>query len=306
MSRNPLIYLLIGMMSVTNVSLISGGDEPSQSAKTDASASCSVSEFEKPMVIWFHNAGSTKPASLRKVLSCGVITHVLILYLHPSDAPLNRQPNVVDAVRICRDAGVSVIWFRTLWPTYNVSGFTKERLYDESYYADLIRKIREEARNLQVEFVGIDTEPYGYFPFKEELRKTLRKDDFDKMRNAVSLAVEKEGAVDFVMPAGMLKKQMFDAVVELGKLKIAEFTYYDAPWKVNDPNTPFDIFGAYISVSKNNKVAPRYPFFTAQEILERQKLWSHKKGIMLYPKEDEVEALTKQISKIKVIVPKND
>ena len=65
----------------------------------------------------------------------------------------------------------------------------------------------------------------------------------------------------------------------------------------------FDIFGAYISTTKQNRKNPKTPFFTAREILERQDFWRDKRGLMLYPKEDEVEAVANQLSQIKTIIP---
>lgn len=266
---------------------------------------------QRPIIIWFHNAASKKTNAqvLEKAISNGIVSHVLLLYLHPLDAPL-KGPVLVkvrEAVEVCKKYKTKIIWFRTLWPTYKVKSFTEQMLYDENYYASLIRIIREEAQTLKADYVGIDTEPYGYFPYKKKFKKQpLSQKNYEQMQDAVNLAMQSVGAVDFLTPAGRLRGKMFDAVSGLGNMKIAGFTYYDAPWTVSDPNTPFDIFGAYVSISKHNKAAPKYSYFTAREILERQKLWSHKKGVMLYPKDDEIEAIAEQISKIKEIVPRND
>ena len=53
----------------------------------------------KPLIIWYYNAATTNPAILDHALQSGVITHVLIKYLHPSDAPLEQ------AATSCRPCG---------------------------------------------------------------------------------------------------------------------------------------------------------------------------------------------------------
>lgn len=262
---------------------------------------------ESPMIIWFHNAAVVKPYILEKALSSGVITHVIIAYLNPDDAPLQNQKKVMDAISVCRSNNAKIIWCRALWPIYNVEGWTETRLTDPNYYKSIIQTIFSEAKILGAEYTAIDIEPYGHFPYIEMFWKPLGKEKFKAMQDAVKIATDDVGKFDFVLPVGgAFKYQMYDAIIGIGKYRIAEHTYFDIPAKLRDKKRPYDVLGAYISVRKENAAYPEAPYFTAQEILERQKLWSSKKGLMLYSKEDEVEAVAEQISKIKVIVPRDE
>ena len=96
-------------------------------------------------------------------------------------------------------------------------------------------------------------------------------------------------------------------IVSLGtgslKIKIAEHTYYNIPFLHNDKRRPYDVFGAYVNTVTTNEKYPDRPYFTPREILERQDLWTHKKGLMLYPKEDKVRQVSEMLADITYVEP---
>jgi hypothetical protein len=263
---------------------------------------------DKPIIIWFHNVPMTKAVILEKAISNGIISHVLLLYQHRLDAPFTgvMLDRTMQAAAVCKKYGTKIIWVRTLWPTHNVESFRYSDFFDPNYYASAIKEVQLEARAIGAEFTGIDIEPYGHFPFKKQLLQggVGSGKEFKSLVSAVKEAVSMSGQVDFVMPTYTASpRHLYNVVVELGKWKIAEHTYYDNPKKINDRRRPFNIFGAYISTTKRNRRNPKTPFFTAREILERQDFWRDKRGLMLYPKEDEIKAVANQLSQIKTIVP---
>ncbi len=259
---------------------------------------------EKPVIIWFHNVASTEARVLEKAVSSGIVTHVWVLYFHPVDAPLAGLKNVPKAVKICKKYNVKVIWARTLWPNYEVKNFRRADISDPNYYKNFIELIRAEARVLGADFTGVDAEPYGIFPFKEIGGKPLIPKEYYAVKQAVQKTIKEKGQLDFIMPAGgAFPYHMYEVVRDLAKLKIAEHTYYDIPKKITDKNRPYDVLGAYINVSKYNPNYPKAPFFTLHEILERQQLWAHKHGLMLYPKEDRAEQIAEMLCKISHIQP---
>ncbi len=267
---------------------------------------------EKPIIIWFHNVPMTKTVILEKAVSNGIISHVLLLYQHRLDAPFTGAmlDRTMQAAAVCKKYDTKIIWARTLWPTHNVESFRYSDFFDPNYYARAIKEIRLEARTIGADFTGIDIEPYGSFPFKKQLLRggvggVGAGKEYEPLVSAVKEAVSMSGQVDFVFPTYTASpRYIYNVVVELGKWKIAEYTYYDEPKKRNDRRRPFDIFGAYISTTKRNPKNPKRPFFTAKEILERQELWAHKRGLMLYPKEDRIERVAEMLSAISSIHPK--
>lgn len=261
----------------------------------------------RPVIIWFHNAAIIKTHILEKAVSNGIVTHVLMLYLHPEDVPLTKLKNVSKAIKLCKKYNVMVIWARTLWPNYEVKDFRRSDMSDPNYYKNSIELIRAEARALGADFTGVDREPYAFFPFKKITKKPLSPEEYYAIKEAVQKAIKEKGQLDFTLPAGgPFPYHIYDAAKDLGKLKIAEYTYYNIPWKIsgNTKKRPYDIFGAYINVSKHNPRHPEAPFFTPREILERQDLWTHTKGLFFYPHHENMEKVAEMLSEISDIQPK--
>lgn len=304
------IFLVAGI--IMGIMAFCSANDRQKGANTNARDTGPAQITNKPLIIWFHNAASAGPQVLEKALSSGIITHVLILYLNPQDRPLSKADNARMAIKVCKKHNVKVIWARTLWPSYGeyidgihtAENFPRAKMFTPSYYEDIIEQVRQEARVLGAEFTGIDTEAYAYFPFNRELKKRFSKEDFDAMKDAVEKAVEEKGQLDFVLPAAYVAPtHPYNALIQLGKLKIAEHTYYNIPSLHNDKRRPYDVFGAYVNTTTKNPKYSDRPYFTPKEILERQDLWAHKKGLMLYPNDSERLQVAEMLSRIAFIEP---
>ncbi len=273
---------------------------------------------QRPIIIWHHNLIRDTKESLKTALSSGLINHVSIgetLNRRDFDYRTNRlvaglpqdlvtSKKVREAVAIVKRSGAKVIWMRWLWPGYEIEGIRFEDIFDPNYYIEEIRNIRAEAKSVGADFTAIDTEPYGYFPFKSEFRKRCSDKDFNSIHQAVKDATNKSGQVDFVLPSyGPFKNHIYNALVELGKWKIAEHTYFDIPAKIKDKKRPYDVMGAYLDITKHNDKYPTAPCFTPREILERQDLWAHTKGLFIYPDDENIEKIAEMFSKISDIQP---
>lgn len=298
--------VVCGILTAALITVCTGNSANKDSTQKARKAS-TLQPKDKPVIIWFHNLAVKKPSTLEKAISNGIVSHALMLFLHPLDAPLDHRAmvKVRRAVGVCRKYKTEVIWARTLWPTYKVEGIKKSVFFDPNYYAQAIRQIKAEASLIGVQLTAIDTEPYGYFPFKYEFRKPWNVEDFNAVVRAVSQAIRKENRVDFVFPSAVsTKKRLYNALAELGKLKIAEHTYYDIPAIIKDKKIPYDIMGVYLNVTKHNDKHPTAPYFTPREILERQDLWAHKKGLFIYPDDENIEKVAEMLSKISDIQPR--
>lgn len=273
-----------------------------------------------PMIIWFHPV-ETDPEVLRLALSSGIFSHVMLAWLHEYDRPYDfAHPlsqkglrNLSKALKLCKDKGVKVIWSRWLYPGYNhiKFPFKVEDIFSAKYYRERLRNIKEEGKLMGADFVALDSEPYGNSPLKPLRmgRYQLSEAKFNALKNAIGGAIEIEGQVDFVLPAGKgSQRHLYSAASSLGKLVIAEHTYRDVPHGRNDKRRRYDIFGAYVSITKKDPKIPNWPCFTPREILERQSLWSQKRGLFIFPgvARENVEAVALEFSKIKTIRPVPD
>ena len=262
------------------------------------------SSDSKPMIIWMHNAPVHSPVVLEKALSSGIITHVWVLFLNPQDAPLPKLNRARQAIEVCKKHNVKVIWARTLWPSYEVKKFRRSDMSDPNYYKNFIDIIRTEAQVLGADFTAVDTEPYTYFPYLEVKKNPLSQKEFNAIKDAVDEAVAEKGQLDFLAPScGYFPRHIYDAVKNMGELKVAEHTYYDIPRKIKSKKWPYDIFGAYVNVTKDNPRHPKAPFFTPREILERQDLWKHKKGLFISANHKGMGEVAELLSTIKYVRP---
>jgi len=269
----------------------------------------------KPIIIWFHWV-ETDPEILRVALSSGIFSHVTLEGLHEWDRPnYPNNANVKKLVALCKKEGVKLIWTRWLWPGYKLRGFTFKDACDIKYYTQRIRNIKQEAKLIGADFVAFDAEPYARNPMKpmKTGRLKLSEAEFDVLNNAVQRAIKIEGQVDFIYPAGRIgKHHLYSATYALGKTVIGTHANRDIPWR-RRLNRPYDIFGAYVNIKKNDPNCPDGPgpYFTAREILERQELWVHKKGLWIYPGTagrdiERVAAVAREFSRIKHIEPVGD
>lgn len=249
-------------------------------------------------IIWFHNAGYSTLESLQIAIGSGIVSHVMLLYMHRNDEKPELDKQVESAIHIVKQSNCKLIWARTLWPWYSVADSNINDIFDPYYYEREIITIRNEAKDISADFVAFDTEAYGDSPLKNCLRgeKRIRfnKNQLSLIQAAVSYAIEKLGTVDYVLPAASLDtSHPYRILSQLGKKRISEHTYYDNENKIRAIKYPYEIFGAYLDVQKFNKHSPTDPFFLPGEIFEKSQLWSDKRGLLLYCDSKKAEAVAK-------------
>ena len=270
----------------------------------------------QPIIIWFHTVGKD-PNILRIALSGGVFTHVMLSGVHYDDIPdyfSRRDCDFQELLKICKQANIKIIWNRWAWPGYNFKNFTWDDIFNPAYYAKQIRHIKKEARQIGAHFTCLDFEPYGKSLVKPLRIGNMPEKEYSQLTQAVETAVEQVGQVDYIMPAAYpypyftrFERDMYRPLQKLGKLSIAEHTYYNNPAYFHYPDNTFDVFGAYCRKDPNNLGVPSCPYFTPREILERQDLWKHKKGLFIYPGEGKNALETAlEFSKIRRLRPKRD
>ena len=245
-----------------------------------------------PIIIWYYPLHHENPEILEVALSSGFFTHVMLSGIHKDDIPdYSERPvyKLQETMKICKAGGVKIIWKRWLWPGYKFNNFTKSCIFDPNYYAEQIRQIKRETKMIGADYSALDCEAYGYSPLKPMRKRNLSGPEFEKMTNAVDKAIGREGQVDFILPAALPYPRharsfmhFYRPLEKLGKLTIAEHTYYNNPSRLHCKNNVFDIFGAYCKKNSFNPESPSTPYFSPREILERRDLWGHKKGLFIY------------------------
>lgn len=256
------------------------------------------------LIIWYHNIASTDPNVLSVALNNPHITHVILKHLYFLDAPLEGKikKKVLKAVNICKSNNVEIIWSRPLWPLYNIDDFVYSDFFDTQYYIRCLNNIKSESKILDVNLVALDAEAYGYFPFKDKFKKQWNIQELKKIKFAIKSAIEITGKADFIIPSyGAFENHIYNVLVDLGELKIAGHTLYDIPKKLNDPRRPYDIFTAYLNITKDNIEKPYALYFTPEEIFNRKELWINKKGLVLYPYEKNKMPVSIMISSINML-----
>lgn len=266
----------------------------------------------RPMIILWSRF-QEGPEVLRTFLSSGIFSHVMLANKHEFDNPMVnilKDTSLEKALAYCREKDVKIVWVRWLYPGFQLRDLKLEDFFTADYYINRIRNIRREAKQIGADMVALDAEPYASSPLnplKTQVRNKLSRKDFEKMHSAIKKAIAVEGKVEFVLPGGSrFGDHIYDATRPLGKLSIGEHTYYDESWR-QKAKIPYDIFGAYVNTSKENRKKPKLKFFTPQEILERQELWAHKKGLFIYPGSRENAArIAREFSKIRGTMPVAD
>jgi hypothetical protein len=304
------VFVAAGLITGIITSCFSN-DIKSEPNKTVESPFSDVPE-KRPMIIWFQDI-ETGPEALDLALSSGFFSHVLlegVNYLDRQD--YYTVPKFRKSLEVLRNhKEVKIIWCRWLFPGHNLDNFKLEDVFDANYYIRQIQHIREEAKLMGADLFAFDAEPYVKCPLLALPNRRIPENKFDTMREAIRAAVQRVGKVDFVLPAPFIfsgsLKHLYEATSEIAGNTIAEHTYRDVPGMRDDKRRPYDIFGAYVNITKIDPNNPNMPFFTPKEILERQELWSHKKGLLIFPGlYDKAIPVAREFSKISSIRPKKD
>jgi hypothetical protein len=270
----------------------------------------SVKMANRPMIIWFHGSLANTTESLKIALSSGLITHVVVSCQHRYDTDWKDQRCVREAIEIVKKADAKLIWCRNLWPYYAIDDTKYENLFDPLYYIREISHLQAEAKEMGADFVAFDAEPYGNSPLQPYLKqpnKWLSKREVERLKETIRKVVEKTGKVDFIWPAGWLNfDHAYVALAGLGENRVSECTFYDYAERLRALRQDYEIFGAYINTTKENKNNSKLPYFLPGEIFEKSELWSHKKGLFLYTDSSKSLAVAKGLAAFAKTLPVRD
>ncbi|GAJ03273.1 unnamed protein product, partial [marine sediment metagenome] len=223
-------------------------------------------------------------------LSTGLITHVSIGAGHRKNRDYKKNVNILEAIKIVKNAGVKLIWIRWLWPGYDIAEDQAEDLFNPNYYIQEIQAIRAEAKEIGADFVCLDSEPYAQSPLKKYMkgktRVNLDAEQLERLKKTIEQVIKRVGKIEFILPAGSFSiKHPHNIIAEIGRNRISEHTFYDNKKWLANIKYPYEISGAYLNSNKENPRRFDLPYFLPSEIFERSELWSHKKGVFLYPRE---------------------
>jgi hypothetical protein len=258
-------------------------DANSGSPVTDPNETSSP-PVKQPTIIWFHSISSHSPESLRTALSSGLISHVMLLYMHRNDANWQDE-KAQEAIALVKASSARLIWCRDLWPYYKNKTLSADAIYDPNYYVHEIFHLRNEALAMEADAVALDCEPYGESVFKPVFKERVARSRVDLvvLRQAVTQAVTQVGKVNYILPGGSTsERHPYNVVCLLGENRICESTYYNRPERLARVTYPYDIFGAYLRPFATNRERPLLPYFTPMDLFTHSELWSHKKGLFLY------------------------
>ena len=154
--------VLVTAAIVSNCQGDDSAEEPNQPPKKHASK-----DREPPVIIWFHNGVYDSTEALKTTLSSGLVTHVMIKYMHRADASWRKKIAVRQAIEITKKSNAELIWCRNLWPYYNNKGVTEDTIFDPNYYINEIQQLRSEAKTMGAQYTAFDMEAYGYSPLQK-------------------------------------------------------------------------------------------------------------------------------------------
>ena len=261
-----------------------------QTQNVDSNETLPYEKKQQPIIIWFHNGVTDKPEALKIALSSGLVNHVIVKYMHPADRDWRKKKNVLEAIEIVKRSRAKLIWCRNAWPYENVQDARLSDFFDANYYIRQITNLRAEAAEMGADYVALDMEAYAYAPvgryLKGKDRIFLSKAQWRQLEEAIDTAIEKAGKVDFIFPGGSVDETKPNGVLaRLGKMRIAEETYWSNEERQKRITFPYEIFGAYLNTVREDKNHPGSWHFLVPEIFEKSELWSKKEGLFLYPKE---------------------
>ena len=239
---------------------------------------------QPPEIIWFHSVSSNSIESLDVALASGLVSHVMVLYMHRNDADI-MDDKVQKAVQLVKAHGAKLIWCRDLWPYYKNESCNALQIYEANYYVHEVFHLRKEGALLEADAIALDCEPYGESVFKPTFKdpQTRSRVDLKRLDAAVIAAVDQIGKVGYILPAGSTDaRHPLNRVSRLGKNRISESTYYNLESRLRKVKYPYEIFGAYVRATHAHPEHPLLPFFTADALFTHSEVWSDKKGVLLY------------------------
>ncbi len=279
----PMIVLL-GWVLINQTHQVSESMARNVNVPSESNVAPAEPAVTSPEIIWFHCVSSNSSKSLELALASGMVSHVMVLYMHRNDADIMEE-KVQVAVKLVRSYGAKLIWCRDLWPYYKNGTCDAAQIYDANYYVHEIFHLRKEGQQLEADAVALDCEPYGESVFKPIFKEaaTRSRVDLVRLEEAVKDAVDKIGQVDYVLPAGSTEtRHPVNKVSLLGQKRISESTYYNLESRLRKVRYPYEIFGAYVRITHVHPEHPLLPFFTIESLFSHSESWSHKRGVFLY------------------------
>ena len=296
------IGICVGLAMVTVLSRC-GAEDSTDSEDQESSGS----KIQLPIIIWHFSGNRDTVSSLKLALSSGLINHVSIGGYHRKDPYLINKTRVDEAIKTVKKSKAKLIWIRSLWPFYDNKGITPDILFDPNYYIGEIQILQSEADKIGADFVGFDVEAYGKSPVRvyHKGQVKLSTQQRQRLKSVIEQVIEKVGKVDFIMPAGWKGNRMpYMTIATLGKNRTSEFVYYANYNRIKRYKAPYEIFGAYVNISRENELWPKLPYFLIPEIFDNSYLWSDKKGLWLYPKEKNAEAVAEKLVEYAAHLPR--
>lgn len=310
--KSYFIICLIGVMT----GFITIRQSFGQTAKNEPNELNPAKAKERPIIIWHRSGERTGTTALETVLSSGLITHVNVSYRSRSDGAWNSNRSIRRAIEIVKKSDAKLIWCRGLWAWYKIENARYSDLFDSNHYIREIQNVKAEAKAMGADFTALDTEPYGNSPMRPYMVISGKRTPFlsnkqhQQLKRVIRKVIQTTGKVDFIWPAGWWgypgHNHPYDVLARLGKLRMAENTYYDNMRAINAIKYPYEIFGMYVRMSKENKDRPSIPYFLVPEIFERSQLWSNRKGVFIYTKRAESLAVAKELVAYSKTLPFRD
>lgn len=302
--KQSTIYYSLGCVLIAGVLLFAVNamcltDSNSEGQRVEANEPCAYEKRPPPIIIWFHNF-IDPPEAAKLAISSGLVSHVMVKYMHRADRDWRQKKTVVEAIRIVKQSEAKLIWCRNLWPYYNIGDVRAADFFDPNYYINEIKNLRMEADEMGADFCALDLEAYGSAPMKcytqwpDRIR--LTQSQWKQLEDALAQAVETMGKVDFVLGAGSIDKtQPINVLSRLGKMRITGWTYWSNEERLDLITFEYEIFGAYINTVREDENHPKLKHYLVREIFEKSGRWSDKCGLYLLPKEKNALAMAKEL-----------
>ena len=160
-------------------------------------------------------------------------THIILVIPSWQERPnATEHPLVQQALRICRERKIPVVWGRWLWVAWRSKQdkrpLTLDSEFDAAFYEAAILNVKREAKAIGAVATFLDAEPYGKCPqFSSLKRKKLIDKDRRRIRRAIEDAVSKAGPVDLIYPSSSSPSWHYAwSMADLGILRCDSKTYY--------------------------------------------------------------------------------
>lgn len=261
-----------------------------------------INDPNDQIVVWIFNPVKDSNDSLNTALSSKLINHVIIHLggrVTENFESGQYRKKIQVAIELAKKHNCKTIFFRYFWPTYNKPSFSSELLFDSHYYVYEINSLKEKAKEYKVDYIGFDLEAYKKSPVGKYLRwennYVLNKTERERLSGVVDQAIKVSGKVDFVYPAGSVRKyHAYNILSKLANFKIAERTYYDNEIYLNF-EYKYDIFGIYLNTDSHNQRNLRKKYYTVDSLLNHMDRWKDKKGIFLFRYPGKAQEIAKQL-----------